>query len=255
MRSIRGALARPSSRSTTRLPFTSASVGTVSTRKRSASSGCSVDVDRGHAQPRALLAGEVGHQALHPPRGTGVGGAEKDQQRTCIFGHRQEVFPANRRFKPRPEAHVYTQPTMWEAYRIGVSLGLGIGVGGLLSALVAPRRGAGRRGRVGGGRGRGRGRLGDRRLARGAGRRDRRRARRRDRRDPRRRHPQPRRHARRDGGTRRRRLARARCARAHPGGRLPRGARAPGRRGARPAAARPSATPACAASRATSARS
>jgi hypothetical protein len=29
---------------------------------------------------------------------------------------------------------------MWEAYRIGLSLGLGIGIGGLLSALAAPRR-------------------------------------------------------------------------------------------------------------------
>ncbi len=29
---------------------------------------------------------------------------------------------------------------MWEWYRIGLSLGLGIGIGGLLSALVAPRR-------------------------------------------------------------------------------------------------------------------
>ena len=28
---------------------------------------------------------------------------------------------------------------MWEAYWIGVSLGLGIGIGGLLSALIAPR--------------------------------------------------------------------------------------------------------------------
>src|SRR5919198_228351 len=39
MRSIFGALARPSMRSTTRLSFTSAIVGTVCTRKRSASSG------------------------------------------------------------------------------------------------------------------------------------------------------------------------------------------------------------------------
>jgi hypothetical protein len=29
---------------------------------------------------------------------------------------------------------------MWEWYRIGLALGLGIGIGGLLSALVAPRR-------------------------------------------------------------------------------------------------------------------
>jgi len=29
---------------------------------------------------------------------------------------------------------------MWEWYRIGLSLGLGIGLGGLLSAAVAPRR-------------------------------------------------------------------------------------------------------------------
>jgi hypothetical protein len=29
---------------------------------------------------------------------------------------------------------------MWEAYRIGLSLGLGLGIGGLLSALIAPRR-------------------------------------------------------------------------------------------------------------------
>jgi hypothetical protein len=35
---------------------------------------------------------------------------------------------------------VYTPDEMWEWYRIGLSLGLGIGIGGLLSALVAPRR-------------------------------------------------------------------------------------------------------------------
>lgn len=29
---------------------------------------------------------------------------------------------------------------MWEAYRIGLCLGLGIGIGGLLAALVAPTR-------------------------------------------------------------------------------------------------------------------
>src|SRR4051794_965377 len=97
-------------------------------------------VDRRDAQPRALLAGEVSHQAFHPPRGARVGGAEKDQQRACIFSHRHRVFPAKKRVKPRLQGRVYTQRTMWEAYRIGVSLGLGIGIGGLLSALVAPRR-------------------------------------------------------------------------------------------------------------------
>ena len=30
---------------------------------------------------------------------------------------------------------------MWEAYRIGVALGVGIGIGALFSALAAPRRG------------------------------------------------------------------------------------------------------------------
>jgi hypothetical protein len=29
---------------------------------------------------------------------------------------------------------------MWETYRIGLALGLGIGIGGLVSALLAPRR-------------------------------------------------------------------------------------------------------------------
>ena len=93
--------ARPSSRSTTRLPLTSASVGTVVTRKRSASSGCSVDVDRRHAQAVALLAREVGHQALHAPRGPGVGGAEEDQQRTGIVQPSTCSFPCIRDFKPR----------------------------------------------------------------------------------------------------------------------------------------------------------
>lgn len=35
---------------------------------------------------------------------------------------------------------VYTHPDMWEAYRIGLSLGLGIAIGLLLSGLLAPRR-------------------------------------------------------------------------------------------------------------------
>jgi hypothetical protein len=36
--------------------------------------------------------------------------------------------------------HVYTLAEMWESYRIGLSLGIGIGLGGLVSGLLAPRR-------------------------------------------------------------------------------------------------------------------
>ena len=55
---------------------------------------------------------------------------------------------------------------MWEAYRIGLSLGLGIGIGGLLSALTAPRRWAAVAVAAGRGCARRGGRLRDRRLAR-----------------------------------------------------------------------------------------
>src|SRR6478672_8227082 len=63
--------------------------------------GLLVDVDRGHAQPCPFLAGEVSHQALHSPRRARMGGAEKDQQGTGIFSHRDSLFPANGDFKPR----------------------------------------------------------------------------------------------------------------------------------------------------------
>ena len=140
MRSIRGALARPSSRSTTRLPLTSASVGTVLTRKRSASSGCwlmSTEVTRRRARSlRARCAIRLSIRRAGPewvaPKKTSKGRVSSDIEGffSLHIGH----------FKPRLEARVYTQRTMWEAYRIGLSLGLGIGIGGLLSALVAPRR-------------------------------------------------------------------------------------------------------------------
>ena len=78
--SIFGAVERPSSRATTRLPLTSASDGTSATRKRSREVGALVDVDLLHAQRAALLARDVREQALHPPRRAGAAGREEDEQ-------------------------------------------------------------------------------------------------------------------------------------------------------------------------------
>src|SRR5207237_396107 len=51
------------------------------------------------------------------------------------------LFPAKSADKRRARARVYTPGDVWESYRIGLSLGLGIAIGGLLSGLLAPRRG------------------------------------------------------------------------------------------------------------------
>ena len=79
--SICGALVRPSRRATARLSLTSTSVGTTSTLNRSASSGLVVDVDTRRMRRRcALLAREMGEQALHPARRPGALGAEEHEQ-------------------------------------------------------------------------------------------------------------------------------------------------------------------------------
>jgi hypothetical protein len=44
------------------------------------------------------------------------------------------------RRKPEQRPALYTPGGMWEIYRIGLALGLGIAIGGLVSALLAPRR-------------------------------------------------------------------------------------------------------------------
>ena len=51
--------------------------------------GLLVDVDLRHPQAPPLLAGEVGDEALHPARGTGVGGAEEDENGTRVGLHSQ----------------------------------------------------------------------------------------------------------------------------------------------------------------------
>src|SRR6476660_5560961 len=141
MRSIRGALTRPSSRSTTRFSLTSASVGTVSTRKRSASSGCSFTstcVTRRRARSlRARCATRLSMRRAGP---------EWEAPKKTSSGRGSgfivtDLSPANRTLNRVPGGGVYTLREMWEWYRIGLSLGLGIGLGGLLSAVAAPRRG------------------------------------------------------------------------------------------------------------------
>src|SRR5215210_4794255 len=138
---MRGALTRPSSRSTTRFPLTSAIVGTVSTRKRSASSGCSFTstwVTRRRARSlRARCATRLSMRRAGPeweaPKKTSSGRRS---------GFTAPSFPANGTPNRVPGGGVYTPQEMWEWYRIGLALGLGIGLGGLLSALAAPRRAA-----------------------------------------------------------------------------------------------------------------
>ena len=87
MSSILGALARPSMRSTTRLPFTSTSVGTARDVEALGELGLFVDVDTHHAETRALLPREVREQALHPACGARTLGREEDEQRLRIVAH------------------------------------------------------------------------------------------------------------------------------------------------------------------------
>jgi hypothetical protein len=102
--------------------------------------GLFVDVDLPHLKALALRARDVRDEALHSPRGAGVGGAEEDEQRQGVTVHDRCLSPAKRLLNREPRDGVYTPDAMWEWYRIGLSLGLGIGIGGLCSALAAPRR-------------------------------------------------------------------------------------------------------------------
>jgi len=52
----------------------------------------------------------------------------------------EAVFPANGALKPGGRAATRLSFRMWEAYRIGLALGLGISIGSLLAAVLAPRR-------------------------------------------------------------------------------------------------------------------
>src|SRR5262245_25988260 len=140
MRSILGALARPSIRSTTRFPFTSAIVGTVSTPNRSASSGRSststVVTRRRSRSLRARCAIRLSIRRAGPewvaPKKTrsGRGSSAKVDL----------VFPAQGRTKLGLARLSTLSRGMWEVYRIGLSLGLSLGIGSLLAALLAPSR-------------------------------------------------------------------------------------------------------------------
>src|SRR5438093_6269066 len=85
-----------------------------------------VNVHQPHLQPRPLLPLEVREQTFHPSGRPGAHGAEEDEERTGVDGHRRLFFPCKRGSETRLGERVYTHADMWEAYRIGLSLGLGI---------------------------------------------------------------------------------------------------------------------------------
>src|SRR6266540_4350845 len=139
MRSIRGALTRPSSRPTTRLSLTRASVGTVVTRNRSASWGCfSTSTCVTRRRTRSLWARWATRLSIRragpewaAPKNTSNGRESRATNR---------CFPCKKSVQTHHQERVYTLREMWEWYRIGLSLGLGVGLGALLAAVVAPRR-------------------------------------------------------------------------------------------------------------------
>src|SRR5829696_4853028 len=128
MRSIRGALTRPSSRPTTRFPLTSAIVGTVSTRKRSASSGCSFTstcVTRRRARSlRARCATRLSIRRAGPewaaPKKTSSG-RESDFIAT--------IFPCKRDPKPYAWKRVYTPSRALVLVVAAIAAAGGAGVG------------------------------------------------------------------------------------------------------------------------------
>src|SRR5437016_10922157 len=145
MFSIFGALARPSIRSTTRLPFTSTSVGTSATLNRSARSGCSSTSTRmTRRRPRSLRATCASRRSIRR-----AGPERSDQKKTSrglgslltsvcppdfvSAGGGGVLFPAN---GPR-KLH---WPGMGDWYWIGVCAGLGVGVGVVLAGLLAGTR-------------------------------------------------------------------------------------------------------------------
>jgi hypothetical protein len=69
-----------------------------------------------------------------------MGRTEEDQQRARVATHGSLFFPANQALNQQARFGLYTLGEMWEFYRNGLSLGLGIAIGGTLSALLAPRR-------------------------------------------------------------------------------------------------------------------
>src|SRR6266536_1995880 len=139
MRSIRGALTRPSSRPTTRLSLTSASVGTVVTRNRSATWGCSSTstcaTRRRMRSLRARWATRLSIRRAGPewaaPKNTS-NGRESRATSPC--------FPCKRAVQTHHQERVYTLREMWEWYAIGGwQEALAGGLGGGLGALVAAR--------------------------------------------------------------------------------------------------------------------
>ena len=227
--SIFGAVERPSSRATTRLPRDERERRHLRDPEALGDLGTLVDVDLLHFERAALLACDVREQALHPPRrarARDVKNTSKVRFLTQVSSDRM----AGRGRPPRPERTTAPAGTLG---RVGAWYWIGVARRPRRRRRHARRRACGPRRRRRGGRRsrcRARARLRDRRVAAGRLRRlDRRRARRRSRRARRRgdrpRRAAPRRHARRHGGPRRAARRSSRRARLRSRRRLSRGAR------------------------------
>ena len=86
MDSILGAVARPSSRETTRLSTTSGEGRHLLDVEALGEIGPILDVDLAHAEPPALLARDVREQAFHPAGRSRAPGCEEHEQRTISLG-------------------------------------------------------------------------------------------------------------------------------------------------------------------------
>ena len=133
---MRGTLARPSSRSTTRCSRTSTSVGTSSTANRPARSGRSSTSTRvTRRRSRSFLA-RCARSAVHPPGGPERLDVKKTRSGAGSVGacrHRGVVFP------PRPASKRRHRSTLtpWASGTGSVSpLGLGVALGVLAAAIV-----------------------------------------------------------------------------------------------------------------------
>src|SRR5581483_887915 len=99
--------------------------------------GSALEVDLRKAEAMALLARDVGEQALHAARRPRMGRCEEEQEWAAV-GHRAKDFAAQCPFSGRPKPRRYTPAAMGAWYWIGVFAGIGAALG-LAAAAAFPR--------------------------------------------------------------------------------------------------------------------
>ena len=130
---MRGVVARPSMRATTRRSLRSTSAGACSTPEPPRDVGPVVDVDLLDVELAALLARDVREQALHPARRAGPARGEEHEEGAGVGVHGCSCPQRANRRRAGTQLH---WPAMGGWYWIGVAVGLGAALGVFVSGLV-----------------------------------------------------------------------------------------------------------------------